>query len=115
MTGVLFALGELSTLPEGWETVRMGKEARESSEMALTLNPNHVGAVHGLGVWHRQVATLTGPVQLAKTLLAMGEVEEARSELETILRLPEERPAERAGKTEAAILLERIGGPTDQG
>ena len=136
-------LGDLSQLPGGWETVEMGKEARESFERALALDPDHPGALHGLGVWHREVASLPGPMrlaarvflpsasnsesaeffrrairvepqrilhhlELARTLLAMGEPGQARTELETVLRLPEAGPADEEGKREAAFLLESI-------
>lgn len=81
-------LGTLSQLPGGWETVGMAKESREAFERALSLDPNHIGALIGLAVWHREAANLPAPLRLAARLvLPVASNEEAVEFLNRAIRI----------------------------
>jgi tetratricopeptide (TPR) repeat protein len=66
------ALGVLSQLPGGGETVAYARDSRAAFEQALVLEPDHVGALHGLGCWHAAVSGLSGLVRLAAKVLYGG-------------------------------------------
>jgi tetratricopeptide (TPR) repeat protein len=66
------ALGVLSQLPGGGETVAYARESRAAFERALELDPDHIGALHGLACWHREVADLPGLVRFAARVLYGG-------------------------------------------
>lgn len=140
------ATGNLSQLPGGRETVDLAHESKSAFEKAISLDPNHTGALHGLGRWHRSVANLSGAMKLAakifygglpkasnkeavrlfesaislepdviihhlelgKTYLEMRKKDLARSEFETVLRLPVASYFDTSRKEEARQLLGRL-------
>jgi tetratricopeptide (TPR) repeat protein len=66
------AAGALSNLPGGKETVEYCRETKTAFEQALACDPEHVWALHGLALWHREVACLPGPIRLAAKVLYGG-------------------------------------------
>jgi len=66
------AAGTLSGLPGGGETVAYCREAKEAFERALACDPGHIWSLHGLAVWHREVAAVPGTVRLAANVLYGG-------------------------------------------
>jgi tetratricopeptide (TPR) repeat protein len=80
------ALGVLSQLPGGGETVAYAREAKAAFERALELDPDHVGALHGLACWHREVADLPGLVRFAARVLYGGLPPASREEAVRLFR-----------------------------
>jgi tetratricopeptide (TPR) repeat protein len=66
------AAGYLSELPGGGETVEYCRESKAAFEQALACDPEHVWALHGLAIWHRQVAAIPGTVRLAARVFYGG-------------------------------------------
>jgi tetratricopeptide (TPR) repeat protein len=80
------ALGVLSQLPGGGETVAYAREAKAAFECALERDPDHVGALHGLACWHREVEDLPGLVRFAARVLYGGLPPASREEAVRLFR-----------------------------
>ena len=64
--------GMLSQLPGGRETVDMAVESKMAFERAISLDPDHTGAIHGLARWHYCVANLPWTLKLAAKIFYGG-------------------------------------------
>ena len=90
------AIGTLSRLAGGSESVGMARESKSAFETALSLDPRHAGALHGLARWHRSVAGLSAAERLAASLFFGGLPPASREEAVLLLR--------RAAAVEPAVL-----------
>lgn len=66
------ALGALSQLAAGSQSARMARESRAAFEKAISLDPSHAAALHGLARWHRFVASLSTAEKAAVKLFFGG-------------------------------------------
>jgi tetratricopeptide (TPR) repeat protein len=64
--------GMLSQLPGGRETVDMAVESKVAFDRAISLDPDHTGAIHGLARWHYCVANLPWTLKLAAKIFYGG-------------------------------------------
>ncbi len=71
-------LGEQSRTRGGKERVQFAAEIYDAAAMALTLDPEHDGAMHILGAWHAEVRRLSGISRFfAKMLFGGGFLDRA--------------------------------------
>lgn len=71
-------LGEQSRTRGGRERVQFAAEIYDEATRAITLNPEHDGAMHILGAWHGEVRRLSGLTRFfAKTLFGGGFLDRA--------------------------------------
>lgn len=86
--------GRLAMFTGGKRKVELSREVKKNAEKALTLDPKHDGALHVLGVWHREVATLGGVLKFfAKVLyggLPKASIEESIGYLEKAVEIAPE-------------------------
>ena len=66
------ALGRLALFRGGKTKVEMSKEVKVDFEQALTLDPEHPGALHGLARWNREVANLSWLLKAAAKIIYGG-------------------------------------------
>lgn len=66
------AVGRVALDVGGKTKVELSKEVKAEGEKALTLNPDHDGALHLLGRWHREVANLSGILKTFAKVLYGG-------------------------------------------
>jgi tetratricopeptide (TPR) repeat protein len=52
------ALGRYALFVGGKRKVQIAREVKMAVERTLQINPNHVGALHVLGRWHHELASL---------------------------------------------------------
>ena len=102
------ALGRLAQYKGIFESLNLAPEVRDALERAIQLDPEHAGAYHALALWHHNVPWIAGGrggeveplfqraielepdvishrVAYAEVLLARGERERAREQLEIAL------------------------------
>ena len=66
------AVGRVALDVGGKTKVELSKEVKAEGEKALSLNPDHDGALHLLGRWHREVANLSGVLKTFAKILYGG-------------------------------------------
>lgn len=66
------AVGRVALDVGGKTKVELSKEVKAEGEKALALNPDHDGALHLLGRWHREVANLSGVLKAFAKVLYGG-------------------------------------------
>lgn len=65
-------VGAVSQLIGGSEAVRLARESKTAFETAISLDPSHAAALHGLARWHRSVANLSNAERIAASLFFGG-------------------------------------------
>lgn len=71
-TKLAIAQGRLALFKGGKIKVEMSKTVKAEAERALQINPNNDEALHTLGAWHREVATLPGILKVFAKLIYGG-------------------------------------------
>ncbi|MBN1897782.1 MAG: tetratricopeptide repeat protein [Spirochaetes bacterium] len=66
------AEGRLAMFAGGKRKVELSKSVKKNAQLALKYDPNHDGALHVLGAWHREVATLGGFLKFFAKVLYGG-------------------------------------------
>jgi len=71
-TKLAIAQGRLALFKGGKIKVEMSKTVKAEAEKALEINPDNDEALHTLGAWHREVATLPGVLKMFAKLIYGG-------------------------------------------
>ena len=69
---IAVASGKLALYEGGRRKVNRSKEVKAEAEKALELQPNHHGAYHVLGRWHREIANLSWILKVAAKIIYGG-------------------------------------------
>jgi tetratricopeptide (TPR) repeat protein len=104
------AVGKLALFEGGKRKVELGKEVRAEADRALQLDPNDDLALHVLGVWNREVASLGWFLRgFARLLYGKLPPASLAASITDLTRATELRPEVIAHHAELGISLEAAG------
>ncbi|MDE0098800.1 MAG: tetratricopeptide repeat protein [Truepera sp.] len=125
------ALGRFAELTGPFRALDLANEVRRRLELALELDPDHSGALHGLAMWHFNVPwilggrqdrvrplfdaaiaadpTIEGHLDYGAALVELDDLEGARRQLEQALSLPVVTYLDRQNRAEVQRLLDELG------
>jgi len=113
-TVLAVALGRLALAAGGRRKVELSREVKTEAELALAADPGADVALHVLGVWNREMATLN-PILRAVATWLYGSLPEASLEeaLADLRRAVELRPGALAHRVELGVTLAAAGRPQE--
>ena len=70
-----WAIGKIALFKGVFKSIGLAKRVKKEAEIALELNPNHDGAYHILGRWHREVSKKS---KIFRVPLGLGEADKEK-------------------------------------
>lgn len=112
------AIGQLTKVTGGKRKIELSKAVQREAEITLTINPRHAGAMHILGRWNYEIASLGWFSKTAAKIVyggvPSGSYQQAREWFERAIAIRPDLPLNRLWLGETLIKLEDYPGAREE-